>query len=122
MGPRTCDELCSVLCSHMLLADLRYVVISSCDPDCRMDCPMHCNNNITNMYGLNYHEKVTFCLQKNEVKPLLGKPNSKLWSAELRSRCSLKTCEEKESNMIITAGGRGIYTKSCTSTAEFLGV
>lgn len=98
----------------MLLADLRYVVTSFCDLDCRMDSSMHCNNNISNIYGLNgdimrkwlFVKKRmkwngTFALETN-FQTVVCTPQAQVYTVD---------CEGKESNMIITAGGR----------AEFLG-
>lgn len=57
-----------VMCSHMLLADLGYVVTSFCDLDCRMDCPMPCNNNISNIYGLNWDITRKWLFVKKRMK------------------------------------------------------
>lgn len=56
------------MCSHMLLADLGYVVTSFCDLDCRMDCPMPCNNNISNIYGLNCDTMTKWLFVKKRMK------------------------------------------------------
>jgi len=53
---------------------------------------------------------------------LPGRLISKTLSADLKVRVYAVDWEGKESNMIIVAGGRGVYSDSCTSTGEFVGV
>lgn len=76
IGPRTCDVPCSVLCSHMLLANLRYVVTSFWILIAGWTLP--CIAIITVVYlwtELRYYEKVTlFKKEQNETVLLLGKP------------------------------------------------